>query len=848
MQDSLRAVDNIIRAWLQAQADGRPSTDRNILKTWIASRGILPSTARRWPLGYVNPQVFTPSQAELEAVKLDLAAFISSGLFSRRRGLPQPEGEQEHGSDVGTSRTHEGPDLFGLRSTLGDCVALPVIDTEGTIRSWVGRRVHTTQTLAEISKDFHPQEDDPYPIPSPAPKYRFLKKRRWSRNVGDAEEIEVYPIILSPRFRALSAKDKTTIWITEGIIDGVTADQAGVAAVSMGGAYAYDRQTDLLVKVLKDHARDHRPIYLCFDFDPARKDKSKILELGPGQRGAADLLGEISKRDKMVARAIRVVILPATPDQKMDLADYLHDIYISIPQPQDPDEDVLDLDGPDRTHAWEKSIIDAQAKALEDLQAASVEGVDYMISTLPPDVRARDRGQALEEVGLLDVIAHDPELWSEVAEKVADRLQIPKGERRGWKKEMALLASSRAKREAKNAAMEDDHLGLYRRKDGAISPEYPAVKILVAKMLPGLTWDEMALTTTRGGKPLTQVEVADTQYRLGVEHRCDCSRKMLEQVIADLSRANPVHPVREYLTSLPAWDEVDRIPELLGDVLHVADKTTIYAAYLRRWMIAAVARAMTPGCKADTMLCLIGRQGVGKSTFFTHLCPREEWTGSPDIADLDRDTIMSLRRLWIAEVSEIDRGSWWKDLEAWKAFLTRAVDVLRLPYAAETVTLPRSCVIGGTTNSTQFLADSSGSRRYWCLPVDERVDLVRLRAIRDHLWAQALHAFRAGEQWYLTDNEEALRVSDCETWTVEEPELERVRLALGCSRWITTAEIAAGLDIEKPTSADSRRISKHMAALGWSPAKNSKVRGYAAPVDWMPEKPKLPDELDLGDA
>ena len=36
-------------------------------------------------------------------------------------------------------------------------------------------------------------------------------------------------------------------------------------------------------------------------------------------------------------------------------------------------------------------------------------------------------------------------------------------------------------------------------------------------------------------------------------------------------------------------------------------------------------RAYRPGCKFEVMLCLVGGQGAGKSTFFRLLAVRDEW-------------------------------------------------------------------------------------------------------------------------------------------------------------------------------------------------------------------------------
>jgi hypothetical protein len=67
---------------------------------------------------------------------------------------------------------------------------------------------------------------------------------------------------------------------------------------------------------------------------------------------------------------------------------------------------------------------------------------------------------------------------------------------------------------------------------------------------------------------------------------------------------------------------------------------------------------------------------------------------------------------------------------------------------------PRHAVIVGTTNKTEFLADPTGNRRFWPIAVDNTIDLGKLAEWREQLWAEAVAAAKAGERWWLDEEED----------------------------------------------------------------------------------------------
>ena len=73
---------------------------------------------------------------------------------------------------------------------------------------------------------------------------------------------------------------------------------------------------------------------------------------------------------------------------------------------------------------------------------------------------------------------------------------------------------------------------------------------------------------------------------------------------------------------------------------------------LKHFLLGAIRRVFSPGSKYEEMLCLVGGQGAGKSSFFRLLAIRDEWF-SDDLKKLDDDRVfLKLQGHWIIEMSE----------------------------------------------------------------------------------------------------------------------------------------------------------------------------------------------------
>lgn len=208
------------------------------------------------------------------------------------------------------------------------------------------------------------------------------------------------------------------------------------------------------------------------------------------------------------------------------------------------------------------------------------------------------------------------------------------------------------------------------------------------------------------------------------------------------------HPVQDYLASL-TWDGVPRLDTMLVDYMGAED-TDYIRAVTRKSFVAAVARAMTPGCKYDTMLVLVGEQGRYKSTIFAKM--GGDWFSDSLRTFGDKDAMETIQGTWVNEIPEMQALAK-TDINAVKMFLSKTSDYYRAAYGRYTADRPRQCVFFGTTNSKECLTDGTGNRRFWAVDIDRhqrKKSVVHdLDQERDQMWAEAMLYWRLGEPLYL---------------------------------------------------------------------------------------------------
>lgn len=243
--------------------------------------------------------------------------------------------------------------------------------------------------------------------------------------------------------------------------------------------------------------------------------------------------------------------------------------------------------------------------------------------------------------------------------------------------------------------------------------------------------------------------------------------KRYEDVYLSDARHNSFHPVKRYLEALK-YDGKDHIAALASYIKDAHDpiaytdgaSRTVIHAWLYRWLIGAVARVYEEA--QNPMIILAGKQGDGKSTLVKWLGrvkPIEDMYCEEQLNLDDPDHNRNLASVWVWEASEFGKTMRRADRETLKNFITKHRVRFRVPYAKHPVTVPTITSFIGTVNpeGDGLLTDPTGNRRFQMVDITSIDWRYSVDLDVNQVWAQALHLYRNGEQWTLTEEEKQQR-------------------------------------------------------------------------------------------
>ncbi|MCT4646923.1 MAG: virulence-associated E family protein [Carboxylicivirga sp.] len=198
------------------------------------------------------------------------------------------------------------------------------------------------------------------------------------------------------------------------------------------------------------------------------------------------------------------------------------------------------------------------------------------------------------------------------------------------------------------------------------------------------------------------------------------------------------NPIQNYFESLSDWDGIDHIKNLCSYVPTYEDEAFLY--HFKKWLVRAVKCALEPSYFNKQAFILSHKgQSSGKSTWCRFLCPPELAQYMAEDISNDKDARIQLCRNFLLNLDELAVLSK-KDVNALKAFFSKTFINERLPYDKKNTTLPRICSFIGSTNMSSFLSDETGSVRWLCFELKDKIDFAYSNDIDiNKVWTQAYH-------------------------------------------------------------------------------------------------------------
>lgn len=363
-------------------------------------------------------------------------------------------------------------------------------------------------------------------------------------------------------------------------------------------------------------------------------------------------------------------------------------------------------------------------------------------------------------------------------------------------------------------------------------------------------------------RAITNIDIYQIRRYIEKNYGLMCEKK-IDEAVHIVASENRYHPIIEHLESL-SWDGVERISKAMPIYLGV-EENSYNTEIMEILLKAGLKRIYNPGCKFEIMVCLVGSQGVGKSTFFRFLALDDDWF-TDDLKKLDEKQVgQRIAGHWIIEMSEMLATVNAKSIEEIKSFLSRQRDNFRLPYDKYFQEHLRQCVFVGTSNNADFLPlDRTGNRRFAPVQTNENAVVKHIlsneeeaRAFFTQLWAEAIAKFgdcKDAKLKFSKETEDYLRKAQKDFM----PEDTKAGLIQGfLDRPSTPDRVCTEMIFREALSRDMREAKQYeikeinnimnTSIVGWKKGPVSRFSEYGTQRSWIrvSEFIPVPDDEEL---
>ena len=184
------------------------------------------------------------------------------------------------------------------------------------------------------------------------------------------------------------------------------------------------------------------------------------------------------------------------------------------------------------------------------------------------------------------------------------------------------------------------------------------------------------------------------------------------------------------------------------------DDNLWFRSQFKKMMVRSVACSLDLNIFNKQVFILVhSMQNSGKSTFCRFLCPPKLNDYFTENISTDKDSLIALATNFIVNMDELatlNRA----EINTLKSMISRSNVNIRLPYGRRQVNLPRRANFVGSTNKDEFLTDETGSVRWLCFELVDRIDFSYKEKVNiDLVWKQAYKLYKNGFEYELSQDE-----------------------------------------------------------------------------------------------
>lgn len=225
------------------------------------------------------------------------------------------------------------------------------------------------------------------------------------------------------------------------------------------------------------------------------------------------------------------------------------------------------------------------------------------------------------------------------------------------------------------------------------------------------------------------------------------------------------NPFTDFVASLPEIDGRPHLDALLSCLTYDDPEAMIF---VEKWLVGLM--ASLHGIHIVTILVLVGKQNIGKTSFFRHLLPDQLKRYYADAKVDEGKDFMALLASNIIVCDDEFSGKSKSEVVALKRIASQDMMTFREPYGRYNITRKRYALLCATTNDEYVLTDLTGNRRL--LPINiQSIDIDLLKSIDKTLLFAELKVLVQNERNYILSAED-IELLNRITITNEEPQRE----------------------------------------------------------------------------